>query len=451
MVTAKHGPEHLPDIDSETIEQAHRVVDRLGLQSRQWSARAEGWKDRLRRGDGNAWCGLVLALVPRLETLSIEFLTREGMYGLSTWDPNRFAKNTCEKLFGYILDSASPEALLLLDLSLLPGLRNLYELRFFGQELDANWCLLPNLHSLEVGRDCVRPDILRGCASSLEPAARPQVSWLTMELSTSLTLTHMLDHFGALQQVFLSPSTFPNLTSLRLRLTNIAFDGYQNEYDDPDWNGPERVVLRADYTGAFDNLLDRLGSIAARIRYLEFHVYSDMCTGFLSFIEPATDFTRFRSLRRLALPQELLLGQFYGISSRSYTPPAASRLLPASLENLALHFVTIQVFDWLDELLDHKAYFADLWMLELFCDDRRGDIYPDVLGMSEVWLEDRTHWFNVLVFAAPWEEHADNQKSYDCDPYVVRVIRHLDSLHEEEAVNVCEVMDFLEGLTIEGT
>ena len=450
MVTAKHDGLVGAGVDSKCIDLASKVVDSVALTSLQWAARAQNWKERLRMGDGNAWGGLILALVPRLETLSIEILSRGGMAGLSSWDPDRFASNPTEKLFGFLSDSAPPEALLHLDLSVLPGLRNISELRFFGKELDANWCLLPNLQWLEVGRDCTRPDILRGCADSLEPLARPQVSYLTMEISTGLTLSNGLDQYGALRQHFLSPSTFPKLTSLRLCLTNVRFDGYDDENNDPEWNGPEGVILEPTYTGLFDDLLDRLGSIAATIQCLNFHAYSDMSAGFLSFIEPATDFTRFGSLRRLIVPQELLLGPVYGISSRSHTPLTADKLLPPSLQNLTLNFATVQVFDWLDEVIHHKKYLASLCSIYLVCDNLRGDIYTDVFAMSEVWLEDRTPWFCAQVFLAPWEEHANNQSSYDCDPYVVRVVRHLDSLHEQEAENVCDVVEFLEGLTVKG-
>jgi hypothetical protein len=65
-------------IDSGEYDIASGVMHHIGQASVQWGARVESWDDRLKKGNGNAWAGLVVALLPRLESLDIEILGRLG-------------------------------------------------------------------------------------------------------------------------------------------------------------------------------------------------------------------------------------------------------------------------------------------------------------------------------------------------------------------------------------
>jgi hypothetical protein len=144
-------------VKSDEEDNATRVIQHIGQQSAQRSARVEDWQDRLWVGDGNAWAGLILALVPRLQYLDIALLTRDGLWHLDDWDGERYAHSALKKPFGFISPSAFPEAMLPVQLEHIPGLQHLGVLRLFAKDLDTNWCLLPKLfYSTSPENACVR-------------------------------------------------------------------------------------------------------------------------------------------------------------------------------------------------------------------------------------------------------------------------------------------------------
>jgi hypothetical protein len=110
------------------------VIQHVGSQSVQWRVRVGSWEARLKKGNGHAWAGLVLALSPRLESLDIKRLRRYGLWHLDSWDSRRFGRSPLEKLFGYVSEDASPEGMRLPDLTAIAGLRILKKQKYFGQE-----------------------------------------------------------------------------------------------------------------------------------------------------------------------------------------------------------------------------------------------------------------------------------------------------------------------------
>jgi hypothetical protein len=229
-VSAKYDYNEPPGssyIDSIAGHQAAKVVQLMGQDIIQWEARAEDWKDRSWSGDGHAWAGLILALVPRLRYLTIEFLSRQGLWSYDSRDDRRFARNPLEKLFGDISDSAPWEGTLPVELDHIAGLRNLEVLGLLARKLEINWCLLPNVQTLEVGQDCLYPNATNDCANSVFLHTCPAVSNLTIEIVSHLTVSQGCDRTRALRDSFLSSSTFPLLEKLQTQPADQAFVGYE--------------------------------------------------------------------------------------------------------------------------------------------------------------------------------------------------------------------------------
>jgi hypothetical protein len=284
------------------------------------------------------------------------------------------------------------------DLSAISGLRNLKALRYFSAELDTSWCLLPNLRWLEVGQACWRPDLLQGYASSLTPSARSNVSALEMSIPSSLTISKVFDEVNSTRSCFLSSRTFPVRICLTLQLTNIRFRGYEQD----DFNGVlydkpiHGKCLTKPYDASFDILLDQLEGVSSTLSVLTVDTYTDLDRDFLGFIAPTISMHKFKSLKILAVPQELLLGQDYGTPGQIHVQPSPHRLLPPTLERLDIMCPCLHIFDWLDEVLDDD----DLKFLEVVnidCGYYRSELCPVISDMAEIWGEDRQVWFKLII------------------------------------------------------
>jgi hypothetical protein len=380
-------------IDSGEYDIASGVIHNIGQASVQWGARVASWDDRLKKGNGHAWAGLVVSLLPRLESLDIEILGRLGLSDLDIWDSRRYGRNPLQKLFGYVSEDASPEGMLPADLSTIPGLRSLRQLIFNGQELDISWCLLPNLERLKLTQDCFCPNILQGCEDSLTPHARPNITTMELEIETPTMLSSTWKPSSKLNSHFLSSPTFPALTQLILRLHNVKFCGYwaeSHQFDEP----VHKEHLSRPNEGSFDVLLAQLQHIAPTLRSLAISVYSNINADFLGFITPATSMTNFVKLTSLEISQDLLFGQYDCTTLQTNPPRAASQVLPPSLRYLTVLFPTINFFDWLN---DNYAYLDTLQWITLGCDYPRGNPYRTVVAMAEVSLRYSSFWFKLHI------------------------------------------------------
>ncbi|KAF1915767.1 hypothetical protein BDU57DRAFT_594656 [Ampelomyces quisqualis] len=139
----------------------------------------------------------------------------------------------------------------------------------------------------------------------------------------------------------------------------------------------------------------------------------------------------------------LLRSVFYGTEFQDHNPLPAYQLLPSSLHTLELFFPTIEIFGWLGSLSD-DGHLPDLRLVHLVCSLQRGHCLRVMGGAQELWNEDRSYSplrFDIRTYLpeATGREIIDEWDK-DCDPYVIRVIRFLDSLREEEEVQVCSVV-----------
>jgi hypothetical protein len=227
------------------------------------------------------------------------------------WDPSRLGYNPFEGLFRYLADAAIPEGMFPADLPIIPGLKALRRLQFFVQVLDVSWCLLPNLSTLELARDCLRPDVLKACADGLSPLPRPTLSNLIVEASTSLTVIQATDNLRIQDRSFLSSATLPNLRGLSIYLTKVVYE--QCDHSDGSYSaGRCSEILEYPSDGSSAAILSCLDGTESRLLYLKIDAYSDLDTSFLDLIEPATSMLMFDNLRYLIVPQNLLLDQQYG-------------------------------------------------------------------------------------------------------------------------------------------
>ncbi|KAF1915766.1 hypothetical protein BDU57DRAFT_573072 [Ampelomyces quisqualis] len=288
MTTAKHDHESNQFLNLSSDGEAFQLLERIGQESMQWHARVEDWQARLRSGQGHAWAGLILALLPRLTYLSIETLSSVGLQHLNTWDPARYAHNPLEKLFGFIAPSASPECLLPLDLSFIAGLRNLEHLSLNGAELDMAWFQLPDLRSLVLGPHCTRPDILKHCQYGTPTFPHRSLQHISAEISSCLTLDYGGHYTSELDAAFLSSTAFPALESLKLSLVNTKFSHYHGgswaygQYE----TGVLDDVLNDASNGSLDILLDKIEEVGPLLLNIDINFYIDEDASFIAFIEP---------------------------------------------------------------------------------------------------------------------------------------------------------------------
>lgn len=336
MVTAKHDYDSNPYTQSTCDRMAVQVLEYIGQKSTQWRSRIGDWQTRLEQGDGNAWGGLFFALVSHLKYLDIEILSRAGLWHQNLWDSARYAIHPIEKLFSFIADRNDAEAFLPVDLSMIAGLNSLERLRFFGFELETNWCLLPNLRSLEVNRECFLPDNINFTSSSARLVCR-DMSDLTMELSTYSMIYDIPIVTGNTETRFISSVTLPSLRTLDVKLSDIEFRGYDEYWDDQVRSGMTGNILAGHGLGRLDMLLDQIKGLSITLFHLSIDTYYDLEPFFSCYIVPTISMARLQNLQHWTLPQELLIGIFYGTALQNYEPLPPQQLLPSSLKNPGRH------------------------------------------------------------------------------------------------------------------
>lgn len=150
-LTVSRGGLEAP-FDPEIIRRVERVLREVGQHSSQWASRIEDWKNQLEVGHGVTWTGLLLTIVPKLRTLTIEILSDYGLQIASTYQGElRYDHELLERLFGYIGENFDAAALSPLNLTAISGLRHLQILRYFCYDMASSWIYLPALEYLEIG------------------------------------------------------------------------------------------------------------------------------------------------------------------------------------------------------------------------------------------------------------------------------------------------------------
>jgi hypothetical protein len=102
-----------------------------------------------------------------------------------------------------------------------------------------------------------------------------------------------------------------------------------------------------------------------------------------------------------------------------HQPLAVTELLPSSLQELDLHYPTVEVLDWFEEVSRNKAHLSRLKAIDLQCDNRRGDICPVMKAHHDAWVEGHPElWFQVNVNKYEQDEDPSwYDGTWSADPY----------------------------------
>ncbi|KAL1604933.1 hypothetical protein SLS60_004474 [Paraconiothyrium brasiliense] len=238
----------------------------------------KAWLQRLFDLDNLAWLGLLLYMLPSLETLYARFLGRtlEGKHYIGS--------GALENLF------VAPK----MDFSLVPGLCGLKELGLQCRKASGEWCYLPKLERMWLDQKVkfVQHNQSRPSLSVTE---------LSMVLSTEVLsprVTNQILGFSG----FWKPSPFAVLRRLNIDLDNVLrFLGTMK---------PADIIREGHYTqGAARMLSAQLKPLAHTLEELHLTVANGTDSQFLDHVGPfpVGTLTTFRKLKVLWLPQALLL------------------------------------------------------------------------------------------------------------------------------------------------
>lgn len=293
-----------------------------------------------------------------------------------------------------------------------PGLQKLTGLEFAGSEF--HWVLakLPCLEKLKLTRPClILPD-----------AAPNEVNTNLKSLGMSARSTILRDNsqHHATLKAFLAH--FPSLEDLRLTIYDLRIDA----------TSVSSLDLIEEGESSYSNLLERISSVAAHLVTLDVGVYkddeddeNDGSCDFLDDVQPASGFQQFKSLKRLVVPYQCLLGH---TTSSVDTLPSPAAILPPALENSEVHCPQIYIYKWLARLRIVRDRLPVLSEVHLYCQSPYGDDYdifhfvnchhsvPGVLGELGITLHKS---YRPQDWQKGWDE-------YDID--IFNVIRWLESL-----------------------
>jgi len=431
---SKGGAEFIVHPDAMSL--AAGCLREIGLHSAPWANRVGDWMRRLKAGDGVAWTGLILTIVPKLRNLTIEILSDTGFTTASTYDSYyRYRHEPLEGLFGYLDETSDPAALLPPDLTAILGLCRLETLHYLGYDIASSWISLPRLQTLKIAHECRCPDLKRAQTQNEIPSPGINVQNVVLEISTLLLNFNPTIRSGALEVRFVSSSLYPGLSEVKLYLNNQQYNpdySFVEDDEDSDQYQEHIDIIETSGQGEADMLLNRMTSLSQTLTELWIDVYKDLDSSFLHYVDPFSSFCAFQALTQLSLPQILLLGADYGVPRQQHQSVPVHQLLPHSLEHLTITAPFVSVVDWLEELRYQGQFNTRLKTIELVCSDSRGDPYPAVWSHVDVWAEEAATWFVIQVFwsdgdVSPW--WPQGAWSHDCDPYVMRVVRYLDGLH----------------------
>ncbi|KAF2251697.1 hypothetical protein BU26DRAFT_561508 [Trematosphaeria pertusa] len=355
------------------LDAAHKIIEGLPTGGKR-NGRAAFWMQLIHEGNWPAWGGLLLSLVPRLLELELELISHRGLtHELSIHDNNRYLRHGASSLLGsldtvYWPDENNKPLSVLLDLPSIAGLRSLTKLKFLGVYLNADWLKLPNLASLEIGRDCHCPDLTGMRLNSPTTYTQPRISSLQLDVPTSLLLPYLRSSWPlrSLDPTFITSENFGNVRQLSICFTNTG-------WVDPYYSAP-RDFLHQRSQGDMSVFLDRLQSISGTLETLRIWHYSDTDTYFFQFIKPLISLAGFTKLKTLTIPQEFLLGPDYGKPDASWHPLEPPALLPNSLETLTILFPTLHILGWLEKGA-RLEQLGGLKNVVIQCNSQQGDVY----------------------------------------------------------------------------
>jgi hypothetical protein len=278
------------------------LVDTLGLNE----ARSKDWKQKLRTANYDAFCGVVLALVPNLTSLHIQH---------DTWPKHEVFKS----LFGPYIERYDDSRFGLEGLDTVPGLANIRELRLSVTPpvRVEGLSFLTNIKHLDL---------------TLRTYDAPPASLDSTEMHTDYN-QHDLDQFQHIERLSLDCHILTVGTSMRgflMHLRNLA-PAFKNVrelkfYGEPqvyfrhykkflphgyckDWSQSyEDFYSRADWSSAtYDDLFEMLEPLHDSVEILE------MPSGFWNLprsvdIRPVDCLGLFKKLKHLITPKAALLG-----------------------------------------------------------------------------------------------------------------------------------------------
>jgi len=432
---SKGGAEFTVHPDAMSL--AAGYLREIGLHSPPWANRVGDWMRRLNVGDGVAWTGLILAIIPKLCNLTIEILSDSGFTTASTYDSyHRYRHEHLEGLFGYLDEACDPASLLPPDLTAILGLRRLETLYYLGYDIASSWVSLPKLQTLKIAHEGRCPDLKRAQTQNEIPSPGINVQNVVLEVSTLLLNFNPTIRSGALEDHFLSSSLYPRSREVKLYLNNQQYNpdySFVEDDEDPDRYHECIDIIETPGQGEADMLLNRMIPLSRTLPGLRIDVYKDLDSSFLHYVSPFSSFCAFEALTLLSLPQLLLLGADYGVPGQQHQFVPIYQLLPRTLEYLEITSPYTSVVDWLEELRSYSELMPQLENVTLVCSDSRGDPYPALRSHIEVWAEEAAApGFCVQVFwsdrdLSPWRPQG--AWSHDCDPYVMRLVRYLERPH----------------------
>ncbi|KAF2677494.1 hypothetical protein K458DRAFT_395991 [Lentithecium fluviatile CBS 122367] len=397
----------------EACKRVIRSLEIVQKSRKAWSTRTKEWLNELRVGYDSAWAGIILCLVPNLHSLYFNFRNLHP----EEIDPRRKWKDMSPlyKLFGR--DSE-------FDLSVIPGLRNLTDLYYSGEEIPSSWFRLPSLQDVELDL-AVTPDLDQIRLADPSPLQTNQLDTLSLITTDAHLFLYEFNSFpiDGLSWQFLNLRNFPSLETLILRYTDIEFD-----------------ALSSRRQGNCANLFTRPGAVSHALRHFEIWWYSGPHYTHLTPI-PLQLAETFNKLLRVALPQQLLLGRQFSARLRSNCHTPLTSVLPSSIQTLEISDPTQEIRRWLEELLRVKTSFPHLEAVTFHIYRERGNIREDE---HEVWtrLDDAGIFCCVADDEgyqwAPWSERAEGVAD------VAGWLERLDEPEDRTVVGLGQFWDLVE-------
>jgi len=353
---SKGGAEFIVHPDAMSL--AAGCLQEIGLHSAPWANRVGDWMRWLKAGDGVAWTGLILKIVPKLRILTIELLSDAGFTIASTYDSyNRYRCQPLEGLFRYLEKTSDSAALLPLDLTAIPGLCRLRTLYYLGYDMASSWVFLPELQTLKIAHECRCPDLKRAQTQNEIPSPGINVQNVVLEASTSLLDSNTTDWCRALEDRFVSSSLYPRLREVKLYLNKQQYNpdvSFVEDEQDSDRYHEHVDIIETSGKGHADMLLNRMTSLSRTLTGLWIEVYKDLDASFLHYVSPFSSFCDFQALTLLSVPHQSV---------------PAYQLLPRTLEYLKITSHCVSVVNQLKELRSYSKLMPRLENVALVCSE----------------------------------------------------------------------------------
>ncbi|CAO2654039.1 Nn.00g107720.m01.CDS01 [Neocucurbitaria sp. VM-36] len=294
------------------------------------------------------------------------------------------------------------------DLTRVTGLAKLQQFHLRCHALEWEWCKLPCLKELRLGKDCFIGDYSTHTGSS-------KIETLTLDCFLDVFMwgrTPYRRHLPA----FLG--CLPMLTKLCIHLLNAW-----HEFDDIDFS-----------TGSsFAGLINALNPIAPTLEYLCIADPENDWHNFQEYILPVSTLVQFKCLKYLEIPQVFLFRDPpNGTSLRQFLAP--------SIVDLTLHWTSAGAIEWLETIPGDKSYFTNLKHISLvprpfgrpgyekfrtfsmIPQDPYGDGYGNYKYINHgIWRQLEVLGIHVTVRYYPNENRLDEEAEED-DPFVCELV-----------------------------